>query len=314
VTRAFVVLNSDAGRGRTNGFEEALAAHLANHSYVLVETSRREAIGRDVRAAIGRGFDLVLAAGGDGTVSSVADGVAGTGIPLGVIPMGTTNSLANELGIPSDVGSALNLVTGPSVKRRIDGMRVNGRFCLLNVGVGLSPQVMSDAEPEEKHRFGWLAYAAAAAQDVLGSRSSLFDLEVDGERLKVQASEVLVLNSGVLGDPSIRWARGIELDDGRLDLCIVNVRDALDYARVGMRLLFGRPWFDGHPAVRCFPVRRRVRIRTPSPRRVQADGDVIGMTPATVELIPKAIDILVPAARDEQEQNKSRIAAGRRRT
>jgi diacylglycerol kinase (ATP) len=110
-----------------------------------------------------------------------------------------------------------------------------------------------------------------------------------------EALEVLVLNSGVLGDPSIRWARDIQIDDGQLDLCVVTVKDALDYARVGIRLLFGRSRLAGRSAARCFPVRRQVTIRTGRSRRVQADGDVIGQTPVTIELIPNAIDILVPA-------------------
>jgi diacylglycerol kinase (ATP) len=244
---------------------------------------------------------LVLAAGGDGTLSNVAAGVVGTSVPLAIIPVGTSNSLAQQMGIPTDLGGALQLVTRHHTIRQIDGMRANDRFCLLNVGVGLSPRIMSDTEPEEKHRFGPLAYVAAAAQDVFGNRPGRFVLEIDSQILPVEASEVLVLNSGVLGNPSIRWARGIEIDDGQLDVCVVTVRDALDYARVGMRLLFGRSRFEGRPAVRCFPVKRRVTIRTPTPQRVQADGDVIGETPVTIELIPDAVNILVPVEGDTDE-------------
>lgn len=301
MTRAFVVLNADAGGGRPEGFEELLATYLGSDGYLLYETTDRGAIEGKVREAIEQGCDLVLAAGGDGTLSNVAAGVVGTGIPLAIIPAGTSNSLAQQMGIPMDPNDALELVAGRHTVRPIDGMRANERFCLLNVGVGLSPRIMSDTGPEEKQRFGRLAYVATAAKDILGNRAGRFVVEVDSQTFTIKASEVLVLNSGVLGDPSVRWARGIEIDDGQLDVCVVSVRNALDYARVGLRLLFGRSGSDSRSAVQCFPVKRRVTIRTPSPERVQADGDVIGRTPVSVELIPDAVTILVPVEGDGEE-------------
>jgi hypothetical protein len=97
VTRAFVIPNADAGSGRPDGFDELLTTRLALYNYALYETIDKRPIEDKVRKAIEQEFDLVPAAWGDGTLSNVAAGVVETGVPLGVIPAGTSNSLADAL-------------------------------------------------------------------------------------------------------------------------------------------------------------------------------------------------------------------------
>lgn len=188
---------------------QTMEAHFeaAGWSCQVYVTTRQERIARVVRSAlVDGGADMFVAAGGDGTVSGVAGGVVATGAPLGVVPLGTGDTFARELGIPLDTEAALTVLTGSHRVMTLDAMRVGRRFFVLNVSVGLSGLVMRDTARAEKRRFGRIAYAWTGLQKLLGYQHHLFTLEIDGERQEMWASEVMIANSGALGDPSLRWS------------------------------------------------------------------------------------------------------------
>lgn len=297
MTTAFVVLNPLAGEERVRAVRRILAESLAADDYAIHETDDGGGVHEEVLQASREGYDVILAAGGDGTVSSVAAGLEGTDVPLGIIPLGTSNSLARELSIPLDVPGAVALALGENSRLRIDGMRADGRFCLLNVGIGLSPRIMRGAKPEEKRRLGRLAYVIAGAKALLGFQPTRFDIEMDGREMDCRAAEVLVLNSGTLSDPSLRWGSDIRIDDGRMDLCVIRAKSLPDYIPVGLHLLFGDSEANGDSHVQCYAVTHRLTISTRDSQSVQGDGELIGRTPVTVELVPGAVDIIVPVGR-----------------
>lgn len=292
--RTYVVLNPVAGHSDPQLARRALERHFdeAGRPYELYETTGRERLWEVVQGALNRGFDRLVAVGGDGTVSGVADGLVGTGVPLGIVPMGTGNALARDLGIPLDLDGALRLLQESPATRQVDAMEVGGHYYFLHVGVGLSALTMRDTEQDSKRRFGRLAYIWAGLVQVTGVRLRRFAVTVDGRRHPMRASEVMVLNCGALGAPYLRLYQHVDLDDGRVDVYVLRGRTLLDYIRVAGRSLLGRERRD--PSVRYLPAEGEVEIRAGRPLPVQADGDIVGEAPVRIAVVPRAVGVIVP--------------------
>ena len=259
--------------------------------YEIHAVTEGEPLAETVRSRLGDGFDLVVAAGGDGTVSAVVDGLAGSPAVLGIIPTGTANLVARELGIPLDVGEAARLIAGAPRIRNMDAMRVAGRVYVLVIGVGISASVAGGTTKRNKSRFGLLAYVGAAILKMFEFRPRSLEVVVDGETHKVRSVEVAIANCGILTSLIFPGGPGIHVDDGRLDVCIVDTATLLDYPRYLLRVLRRRP---AASRVRYLGARRSVAIRGARALPVQADGDVVGTTPIEIELIPGAVGVIAP--------------------
>jgi YegS/Rv2252/BmrU family lipid kinase len=267
----------------------------------IYETTGLERVANVVRAALAEDdVDLVVAAGGDGTVSGAAGGLVRSDVPLGVVPVGTANTLARELGIPGGelvgpgVGAALNLLTGDHDRRQIDAMEVSGRFFILNVSVGLSGLMMRDTARVDKRRFGRVAYVWTGLRKLAGYQPHRFALTIDGEEHRVKASEIAIANSGALGDPSLRWSTKVALDDGLIDVCVIRARTLLDYLGVAVAVVLRRQGEE--PAIRHHIAGCRVVVDTSADLPVQGDGEFIGRPPVEVTVVPGAVRVVVPPA------------------
>jgi diacylglycerol kinase (ATP) len=293
-TRAFVLLNPVAGTCTADDVRRALERHFVGGatSCEIHETSRDDCPEELAREARGRGFDMVIAAGGDGTVSAVANGLVGSATPLGIIPLGTANVLARELGIPVDLEGACQLLAGAHGLKSVDAMRVGDQNYFTQVGVGIDALMIRDTGREAKRRFGRIAYIWTALTRLLGFQPRKFLLAVDGRKRHFRASQVLVANGGILGQPPFRWGPGIRPDDGRLDVCIVRARTLLDYLRLAWHVLTGQ--HKKSPNVKYLASHRDILIDTKHPLPVQADGEIIGETPVRVVAAPGAIQVVVP--------------------
>ncbi len=293
----FAILNPASGRGEAEVVHQALAHQFpAGTTCEIHRTEPGEVIADRVRDALDRGCDLIVAAGGDGTVSAVANSLVGSSVPLGIIPLGTANVLARELGIPIEKEAACRLLAGLHATDRIDAMRV-GRVCYFTqVGVGIDSLMIRDTRREHKRRFGRAAYLYTALVRLVGFQPRGFDLAIDGVKYprRIRASQIVVANCGILGQPPFRWGPDIRADDGRLDVCIVRARNLLDYTRLAWHVIAGRHRHD--PNVRYLTAERSIEIarhgRDALP--VQGDGEIIGETPITIEVVPRAIALLVP--------------------
>ncbi|MBN1483252.1 MAG: diacylglycerol kinase family lipid kinase [Chloroflexia bacterium] len=290
----FVVLNPVAGQSDPRSVRQALERHLegAGWPYEIYRTTGEERLDRIVRDALERGFDLFVAAGGDGTVSGVAGGLVHMGVPLAILPTGTGNALARDLQTPLDLERALELLTGAHATRCIDAMQVGKRHFFLNVGVGASARMMRDTERNSKRHFGRLAYFWAGLLKLLGLRRYRFQVNVDGEEHRFKAAEVMVLNSGALGAPYLRLGRRIELDDGLLEMYVIRARSLTKALRLLGHALLGQE--ESNSDLQRLSARQHVRIDCRRPLPVQADGDVIGRTPIEIELRPRAVQVVVP--------------------
>jgi len=293
VSKALVILNPSAAPGVRESVLRALERRFpaARIEYTVDEPRAGVPFGEIVRARLGEGFDLIVAAGGDGTVSAVVDGLAGSGIPLGIIPTGTANLVARELNIPLAPDDAAALIAEAPRSRMIDAMRIGPRVYVLIVGIGISASVAGGTTRRNKRRFGLVAYLGAAILKAIEFRPRHLEVIVDGVSRKHHAVEVAIANCGILAKMVFPRGPDIHVDDGHLDVWILDTRTLLDYPRYLFRVVARKP---SSPRARFIKAERHITVKSASPLPVQADGDVIGATPVEIEVIPGAVRVFVP--------------------
>ncbi len=299
--KVFVVLNPKSGSCSAGDIRRLLGHHFSCEEGAcrVLELTEQVDLAGAVREAIDQGIDLLVAAGGDGTVSAVANELLGEGrpsVPMGIIPLGTANVMARELGIPVDPEEACRLLAGTHTTKGVDAMRLGGRVYLTQVGIGIDALMIRDTKDENKRRFGRVAYLWTAFTRLLGFQPRRFVIEVDGETSRVRASQIVVANGGILGQPPFRWGPDIRPDDGRLDVCIVRARTIGHYAKIAWNV--ARNHHDLNRNVRYLHAERTIRIRSRRPLPVQADGEIVGQTPIDVEVVPGAVQVVVPDTAD----------------
>lgn len=296
-TDLFVVLNPVAGTSNRDDVVAAVEQRLqaGGQRYEIYETTGEEGeeIPALVRAAVERGADLVVAAGGDGTVSLVAGALAGTGVPLAILPIGTANVFAQVLGLPLDLAGSADLLAGEFAARRIDGMRVGDKLGVLHISVGITSLMQRDTSRELKRRFGRYAYLYVAARWLLGFQPQRFNVVIDGRRHRFNASQVLIANGGEMGQPPFTWGPGIHPDDGVIDVCVINASTFQDYLLVGWSTLTGR--HRQNHRLRYYKARHSISVNTKKALPIQLDGELAGNTPLRVEVAPAAFLCAVPA-------------------
>ena len=290
--KAFVILNPAAGKKTQDSVREALANRfgLSHIQYEVYETRKTDRVAEIVRTRPRDSFDLVVAAGGDGTVSDVIDGMVQDPKPLGIIPTGTGNLIARELGIPQDVDGAIAVIASAPRSRTIDAMRIGGRVFVLNASVGISASVIGRTTSKNKRRFGPVAYIGTAILKMFALRPRYIVVAVDGLAHEYRAVEAAIMNCGMLARTLYPKGPEISIDDGHLDVWILGPKTIRDYPRYIRGVVSGRP-ID---LARFLTAERSVSIRSTLPLPVQADGDIIGTTPVLVELLRDAVTVLVP--------------------
>ncbi|HEY7360960.1 MAG TPA: diacylglycerol kinase family protein, partial [Streptosporangiaceae bacterium] len=257
------------------------------------------------RAAVADGARMVVAAGGDGTVRACAQALAGTQVPLAIVPLGTANLAARALGIPAGAGRSfaaafggqerridLAVAEAPAADAAVTATGGAGRLTFAAMaGIGLDAEVVAATPRLLKRRVGWLAYAAAGVAHLPG-RGERFTVRLDdGEPLARRARCVVVGNAGLLpgGFTLLPQAR---LDDGLLDVGILAPAGPAGWLRVAHRVLTGSDR-DGRALERHQARRVEISAETELPREV--DGEVI--TPGrslTVTLLRSALTVRVP--------------------
>lgn len=281
------------GEGPLRGAAEILNA--AGRCTVLVPTTGPGSAGPLAREAVRTGASLIVVAGGDGTVNEVLAGVAGGSVPLGILPSGTANVLANEMNVSTRIERAAAELAN-SVPRRISLGRVRfpdpclaARYFLLMAGSGLDARVVYRVSAPLKAKVGRIAYWIAGF-GLAGRRLDEFEVKVEGRSYLCSFALVSkVRNYG--GDLEI--ARDISLFDDCFEVVLFSGRNSLLYlkylAGVTLRRVSG---MRGVTVLRA----REVELAGPAGGRVyiQVDGEFAGRLPATVEVVPDALTLLVP--------------------
>lgn len=255
---------------------------------------------RYAKSAARNGCQLVFAAGGDGTLNEVLNGLVGTGAALGTLPVGTGNVWAREIGMP--VWSPLHpwrLLD--AVKAVEDGLVyaadvgwANGRHFLLWAGVGLDARVLEEVEPqlEIKRRWGWAAFVAEAVIVSLSFVGTSATVTTEQRVLRKRVLMVLASNTQSYSGGLFRAAPEAALDDGRLDVCVFQGAGFSSTLRHAWGMFTQQHLRD--PEVRYYRT-RYLRIESRRPLPVHVDGVPIGHTPLEISVLPKSIRLLVPA-------------------
>jgi|SRR5579884_2949812 len=239
--------------------------------------------------AVEQRADLVIAAGGDGTINEIIQELAGSETALGVLPTGTVNVWAREVGIPLDIDGARDvLVHGQT--RRVDLGRGKDRYFLLMAGVGLDGEVTRAVERKPLKRWGILGYVLMGLWLGPGYQGFRVHLYLKGRRIRTNAIEIIIGNTQLLGG-FFQYNRRAKCDDGLLDVCLVYKHGLL--GRIGVLWDFFRRREPPRLWVRYITC-TSVRIRTFQPIAVQLDGDPVGDTPVIFTVAPSALKVVVP--------------------
>ncbi|CAA9551000.1 MAG: hypothetical protein AVDCRST_MAG73-2913 [uncultured Thermomicrobiales bacterium] len=255
------------------------------------------------------GADVVVAVGGDGTVADVATGLRGRPIPLAIVPAGSTNIIARELGWPADPAAAAAVLFGPNRLRSMDVGRCGDRVFLHMAGAGIDSRLFAAANPIWKRRVGWLAYLPPAGAS-LRQPAARFTIIADAATLEIVSPLVLVANGGSIIDPRLTLYPDLRSDDGWLDVLVFTATRPLPIARTLARLVSRGLHLS--PFVHHLRA-KRVEMSADPPLPIQLDGDVAGFTPAAFAVSPGALTVVVPAAgsdRLESDRTTGTAAAG----
>jgi YegS/Rv2252/BmrU family lipid kinase len=296
--RALVVLNPAAGQEDPARVRRQIGGALAvrGASFDLAETGGAGDAERLAREGAERGYRVVVAVGGDGTIAEVITGLAGSRVPLAIIPRGTGNQLAANLGIPAEMEAAVEVAVH-GVPTPIDiGQLSTGRYFALMAGAGWDAEVMTSCTRELKDRWGFAAYLFAGVRASVSPTSALFRITADGPEIEVRAATVLLANAGQLFHTllpmEVRIAPGTSFHDGLLDVCIFAPRTLTDVAAVLWRV--ARRKYQGDERM-IYLQAREVRIETDPVLVTQVDGDLAGETPLVARAVAGGVRVLLPA-------------------
>jgi len=294
-TRVAVVFNPATGGGDADGrrrdTREALEG--AGLEVLWLETTPEDPGQGQTAKALAEGVELVMAQGGDGTVMACVTGLAGTEVPLAVLPGGTGNLLATNFDVPADLEGAVEVaLDGDRVRLDVAAMD-DDRFVVMG-GIGFDAAMLRDADPKLKEHLGAVAYVLSGFRQ-LRRRPTRFRLRLDDRRIERAGQGVLVGNLGRLqgGLPVMPDARP---DDGLLDVAVLRTRTLVDWLALAVRVLLRRRRKD--PQLEAFQA-RRVEIGCDRPQPVERDGDPLD-TPRdhlVIEVVPKALTLCVPPAK-----------------
>ena len=286
--RALMIVNPRARRGSTS--IDGVRKVLTGAGIELEEASPSEH--ENASELISRRadhVDLVIIGGGDGTLNAAASGLVYTGLPLGVLPLGTANDFARTIGLPLDPVKAAEIIAA-GVVGTVDLGEVNGHLFFNVASIGFSAELAGELTEHAKKRWGVLGYAIVAARLLLRSRLFTAHVDHDGTTEEIHTMQVSVGNGRHYGG-GMTVEKNATADDGWLDLYSLEIDHWWRLLRLLPALRAGTQgeWDD----VRTFKT-TEVTIRTSRPRPVNTDGELSTWTPAHFRIRPKAVKVFTP--------------------
>ncbi len=290
-------------------------------SVTLRETSKPQEATELTRHAVNRGAKVVIAAGGDGTVNEVANGLVNTDVALGVLPVGTTNSWALQIGIPALnpvlprtqaakliasleeriarplpanyyrkvlLDAARVLVEGRTVA--VDVGELSGRYFLISAGIGLEAAIVESISLEEKRALGSWAYVLTAIGSAYRYSGTDVSLNLDGKEVKVSTPLIVVSNIQLYGGMVAIGAKAC-VNDAKLDVCIFKGDGFFTFVQYAIKVLSHRHLQD--PKVEYYQCREIV-VESVRSLPVHVDGELFTRTPVAIRIVPSSLKVIVP--------------------
>lgn len=286
--RALLLINPHARKGRQS-FSH-LMVQLHDLSFELVEPpSINPRLFSDLIRQYQHEVDLVIIGGGDGTLNSAASGLIDTQLPLGILPLGTANDFARTLGIPLLLPEACQVIAN-GILQRIDLGCVNGKFFFNAASLGLSVQITERLSKKSKQHWGILIYAIAALETIWYARTFRADITLNNKLVRVKSVQVTIGNGQYYGG-GLNICENAAIDDQQLHFYSLNVRHWWQLIALLPTLKLGKhPAWTGIHACRC----QEIEIVTYPPQPINTDGEITTYTPAKFQVIPKALNVIVP--------------------
>lgn len=287
--RLLVIYNPAAGWRRARRLNRALAVLAGQGAGIVVRTTGARGEARQFAATVDGGIRAVIAAGGDGTINEVADGLLSRADapPLGILPLGSANVLAREIGLSMDPALAAASLLTATVAPVWPGL-VNGRPFLQLLGIGFDARVVAALRPLTKRLLGRAAYITGSLQQILRGRPLGYRLTLDGAPA---TSASVVIAKGHYYGGSYVLAPQARLADPWFEVCLFESEGRL--AALRYLVATGRGTLERLPDYRIVPA-REIRIEGREPEPVQGDGEIVAQLPLTVTVAPRPLDLLVP--------------------
>jgi diacylglycerol kinase (ATP) len=284
--RVHVIINPASGPNRPilNTLNDVFRKHEVDWDVSI--TKRYGDATQQAKEAIARGVDLVVGYGGDGTQHELANAIIGTGMPMGILPGGTGNGFAREIGIPKELDEAVELLCTSSTVRHVDAVRVGNEYFIQRLYAGVPPE--SQTSRDLKERYGLLAYAITLPKQVLRATESEYRLTIDGCVINLSGIKCYIVNSGKTGT-------GISIDvdfsasDGVLDVFVVS-RKPLSLMAAEARFFKLPTWDAGLYYWRG----REITIEAQPEQAIWMDGEYQGSSPVTAQVVPGALPVVAP--------------------
>ena len=244
------------------------------------------------REAAQNGADLVAGYGGDGTQHEIANGILGTTAVMGILPGGTGNGFATELGTPKELKPAVELLCAGGQVRNIDVVKLDDNYFVQRLYVGIEPEEQTSRE--DKDKYGTLAYAINAFHRARDKKQKEFQYKIviDGEEYNLPASKLYVVNAAKAGTGISVTGKISKPDDGLLEVFILDSKSLKSIVAAGERMID----LDTKTARRFIKQGKEISIDTDPDQPVWTDGEYTSRTPITMQVVPGALKVVVPAA------------------
>jgi YegS/Rv2252/BmrU family lipid kinase len=297
-TSAVLIANPTSGSYLPNAQHIAnIVTHLKAHGWnaELKLTEHYGDAARIAHEAVAQKMDIVVTIGGDGTIHEVIQELAGSNTALGVLPCGTINVWAREVGIPLDIIQASEILLNGQI-RQIDLGQINDQYFLLMVGIGVDGEVTQAIEKRPAKRLGVIGYLLVAAW--LGIHYPDFQaiLTINNRAIKINALQVIAGNTQLYGG-ALKYTWRARCDDGLIDICVIRKRrSVMERAQVVLDFLLRRQqrsqWIR-------YETGSEIKLYTRKKIAIQVDGEPLGYTttgsqPTVLRVAPKALKVIVP--------------------
>ncbi len=292
MNKILVILNPAARGERARSLRKTIEAFA--DGLVVRETRNPGDAKKLAQRAVEEGFGTIVAAGGDGTVNEVVNGIGDADVTLGVLPVGTMNVFALELGIDGrDLARSWDVIARGHT-REIDLPMANGEYFVQLAGIGLDAEVVKQTTPEFKKALGPISYVLSLAQ--VAARKPPRIVVTDERGIVREGSFVLIGNGRHYGGSLVLF-RGAKLDDGHLDVVVFKNQSHWDVIRYVQAIVFGD--HTGLEDVEYFQA-RQLRVVADGAVPVELDGEIAGEAPFTFGFSPGRLRVLAPAGLDKR--------------
>lgn len=303
--KASLIFNPVAGQGDSEKDLNTIRDLLSPVFDLDIEFTKKDLRTDQIaQKVVKNGAELVIAAGGDGTLSAVAKALIQTDIPLGVIPRGTANAFASALGIPDTIEKSCQTIVDGKV-RRLDVAKCNDKPMLLLAGVGFEAETVEGAPRETKSKWGALAYLLSGIKQLNDIDRFEVEIETEEKIIRTTATAITVANVAPATSVLAQGPAGIICDDGFLDITIVASSSWASAIAASYHLL--QTGLRGDAATRDdigYLRAKQVKVTTEPPQKVVLDGELIGETPIKVACVPEGLNVFVPLTPAEQLTEK----------